>query len=74
MKKIPPKTTGKIRNYVARNPLMGKGGAHVKAKSGERFVDKQKMKREAREWKDSRDTSPFVAVACFIFPQILAGC
>ncbi|WP_444919375.1 hypothetical protein ACJJID_10050 [Microbulbifer sp. CnH-101-G] len=74
MKKIPPKTTRKIRNYVARNPLMGKGGAHVKAKSGERFAGKQKMRREAREWKGSRDISPLVAVASCMFPPILTGC
>lgn len=45
----------KPRNHVALNPLLRKGGAHVRAKSGERFADRQKMLKAAREWKSSRD-------------------
>lgn len=53
----------KPRNRVARNPLLRKGGAHVQAKSGERFNQKQKMLKAAREWKGSRDahTPPIAA-------------
>ncbi|GAB2883707.1 hypothetical protein ACCI51_15450 [Microbulbifer echini] len=58
MKKIPPETGGKLRSYVARNPLLGKGGAHVKAKSGVRFAGKQKMLKEVRECRRSRDIPP----------------
>jgi len=45
----------KPRNRIALNPLLRKGGAHVRAKSGERFANKQKMLKAAREWKRSRD-------------------
>ncbi len=45
----------KPRNHVALNPLLRKGGAHVRAKSGERFANRQKMLKAAREWKSSRD-------------------
>ena len=44
----------KPRNHVALNPLLRKGGAHIRAKSGERFADKQKVLKAAREWKNSR--------------------
>lgn len=47
----------KPRNHVALNPLLRKGGAHVRAKSGERFADKQKVLKATREWKNSRDFS-----------------
>ncbi|WP_295801389.1 hypothetical protein [uncultured Microbulbifer sp.] len=43
-----------VRNYVARNPLLRKGGAHIRAKSGERFSDKQQTRKAAREWQSSR--------------------
>ncbi|WP_043315937.1 hypothetical protein [Microbulbifer sp. HZ11] len=42
------------RNRVAQNPLLGKGGPHVRAKSAERFSQKQKARKEAREWQGSR--------------------
>ncbi|MFC4877282.1 hypothetical protein [Microbulbifer halophilus] len=46
----------KPRNHVAMNPLLRKGGAHVRARSGKRFADKQQMLKAAREWKSSRDS------------------
>lgn len=46
----------KPRNHVAMNPLLRKGGAHVRARSGRRFADKQQMLKAAREWKGSRDS------------------
>ncbi|WHI49779.1 hypothetical protein P3339_15020 [Microbulbifer sp. MLAF003] len=55
MKKYTPKKVAKPRNYVACNPLLKKGGAHTKAKSGARFKSKQKMLKEARERSSSRD-------------------
>ncbi|MFA0810097.1 hypothetical protein [Microbulbifer epialgicus] len=55
MKKETPKGSSKPRNYVARNPLLRKGGAHVAAKSGVRFKSKQKMLKEARGQGSSRD-------------------
>ncbi|WP_444904405.1 hypothetical protein ACJJIU_05415 [Microbulbifer sp. CnH-101-E] len=73
MKKNPPKGSGRVRNYIARNPLMGKGGAHVKAKSGKRFLNKQKIRKEVREWRGSRDTYSLVVAVRFILPLTLAG-
>lgn len=40
----------KVRNPVARTPILGKGGAHVKSRSGERHKLKQQIQREARQW------------------------
>lgn len=58
---LPPKAAqaqriknGAARNYVARNPLLRKGGAHVRAKSGDRFSGKQQTMKAAREWQSSR--------------------
>lgn len=48
----------KPRNHIALNPLLRKGGAHVRSKSGERFVGKRKTMKAAREWQGSRD-APF---------------
>ncbi|WP_444927387.1 hypothetical protein ACJJI4_05915 [Microbulbifer sp. TRSA002] len=56
----------KIRSYVARNPLMRKGGAHVKAKSSGRFASKQKLRKEVREC-DSRPQA-FAAIFSLISP------
>lgn len=56
MKKFTSNKSDKPRNYVVRNPLLKKGGAHVKAKSGVRFKGKQKMLREVRERNSSCDT------------------
>lgn len=52
--------SNKPRNRIALNPLLRKGGAHVRAKSGERFANKQKMLKAAREWKGSRDFLRFL--------------
>lgn len=41
-------------NPVAQNPLLRKGGAHVRAKSAERFDGKQQTRKAAREWERSR--------------------
>lgn len=56
-----PKKINKPRNRIALNPLLRKGGAHVRVKSGERFSNKQKVLKAAREWGDSRDV-PAVAL------------
>lgn len=59
--------SNKPRNRIALNPLLRKGGAHVRAKSGERFANKQKMLKAAREWKGSRDffaVLTIVSVGC----------
>ncbi|SDZ85331.1 hypothetical protein SAMN05216562_0777 [Microbulbifer marinus] len=52
--------SNKPRNRIALNPLLRKGGVHVRAKSGERFATKQKMLKAAREWKGSRDFLRFL--------------
>lgn len=49
--------SSKPRNRVALNPLLRKGGAHVRAKSGERFINKQKVSKAVREWEGSRRKS-----------------
>ncbi|MCK7597069.1 hypothetical protein M0G74_07250 [Microbulbifer sp. CAU 1566] len=41
-------------NPVAQNPLLRKGGAHVRAKSADRFDSKQQTRKAAREWDNSR--------------------
>lgn len=46
----------KPRNHVARNPLLRKGGPHVRAKSGERFASKRKVSKAVREWQGSRSS------------------
>lgn len=51
---------GAVRNRVACNPLLRKGGAHVRMKSGERFDNKQQTRKAAREWQSSR-AQPLVA-------------
>jgi len=66
MKKFTFKKNDKPRNYVACNPLLKKGGAHVKAKSGVRFKGKQKMLREVRERNSSCDTM----ISIHIFPAL----
>ncbi len=40
----------KLRNPVARAPVLGKGGCHIKSRSGERHKQKQQIRREARQW------------------------
>ncbi|WP_428820984.1 hypothetical protein [Microbulbifer sp. MCCC 1A16149] len=44
-------------NPVAQNPLLRKGGAHVRAKSADRFDSKQQTRKAAREWDSSRSCS-----------------
>ena len=39
----------KPRNPVARAPILRKGGAHVKAKSGQRAEQSRQVEREAAE-------------------------
>ncbi len=58
------------RNRVACNPLLRKGGPHVKAKSGERFSGKQQTRKAAREWQGSRahDTA-FTVLPPLSFPR-----
>ncbi|MBB5210188.1 hypothetical protein HNQ53_000376 [Microbulbifer hydrolyticus] len=41
-------------NPVAQNPLLRKGGAHIRAKSADRFDSKQQTRKAAREWDSSR--------------------
>ena len=45
---------GGVRNPVACSPLMRKGGAHERARSGKRFTSKQETRKAAREWQGSR--------------------
>ena len=44
----------KLRNPVARAPVLSKGGYHVKSRSGERHKQKQHMQREARQWQSEK--------------------
>ena len=44
------RTTSTIRNYVARSPLLRKGGVHVKAGSGVRFAARAELEDELSEW------------------------
>jgi len=41
-------------NPVAQNPLLRKGGAHIRARSADRFDSKQQTRKAAREWDSSR--------------------
>ena len=60
-RKISIKISAKERrapgNPVAQNPLLRKGGAHVRAKSADRFDGKQQTRKAAREWDSSRSCS-----------------
>lgn len=44
-----PKTS-KPRNFHACHPIMRKGGAHEKSKSGKRSAAKRETRRKASEW------------------------
>ena len=44
--------TLKPRHKHAMNPLMKKGGAHVKSKSSKRSKDKRDLKKDMRNIKD----------------------
>ena len=41
-------------NPIAQNPLLRKGGAHLRAKSADRFDSKKQTRKAAREWDSSR--------------------
>ncbi len=46
--------TLKLRNPIARAPILRKGGAHVKAKSSQRAKVKKDTRKAVDEWKTSR--------------------
>lgn len=46
MKKTPSKQTLRPRNYLARHPLMKKGGVHKKSEKAHRKAAKQRLKNE----------------------------
>lgn len=48
--------TLKLRNFVARTPLLRKGGVHVKSKSGQRAQVKKAVKQEMRDWKNGKSS------------------
>ncbi len=45
-----------IRNTVARSPLLRKGGAHQRVRSGERQRDKLQTSDALQEWLEERQT------------------
>ncbi len=42
--------TTKVKNHIARAPILRKGGAHVKAKSSQRAKIKKIIKKSVDEW------------------------
>jgi hypothetical protein len=48
-KKHPPLQPPKVRNPVARSPLLGKGGAHGKTTAAKRRAARVALVREARD-------------------------
>ncbi len=44
--------TIKLRNAVARAPILRKGGAHVRAKSSQRAQVKKGIRKVLEEWKN----------------------
>ena len=48
-KKHRPPTLPKVRNLVARSPLLGKGGAHGKTTAARRRAAKVELARQARD-------------------------
>ncbi len=40
----------KLRNPIIRAPIMRKGGAHIKAKSGKRAKAKKEINKAVNEW------------------------
>lgn len=40
------------RNYVARSPLMRKGGAHIESKTGKRVRERLAVEDALEEWFD----------------------
>ncbi|MCV6637992.1 hypothetical protein [Candidatus Albibeggiatoa sp. nov. NOAA] len=41
----------RTRNFVARSPLLRKGGVHEKSKTGQRHKAKQELKKEVANWR-----------------------
>lgn len=39
-----------IRNYIARSPLLRKGGVHQRSASGARNQSRRKLSAEVEEW------------------------
>ncbi len=50
-----PKRNIPVRNPVARSPLLRKGGAHVKSKTGQRLNARLATHAAIEEWLDDRD-------------------
>lgn len=46
----------KIRNPLARSPLLHKGGVHIKTKANRRHQTKQTIKQAIQEWKNANNT------------------
>lgn len=42
----------KIRNPIARMPLLHKGGVHVKSKADQRSLAKKSINKAVEEWKN----------------------
>ncbi|WP_353570187.1 hypothetical protein [Candidatus Albibeggiatoa sp. nov. BB20] len=40
----------RTRNYVARSPLLRKGGVHEKSKTTQRHKAKKELKKEISDW------------------------
>ena len=48
----------KPRNPIARSPLLRKGGAHKKSKSGERMKSRDELRKEVDESASETDKDP----------------
>ncbi len=46
--------TIKLRNPIARAPILRKGGAHVKSKSSQRTQVKRDIRRKVDEWESGK--------------------
>ena len=44
--------TRKIRNPLARAPILHKGGVHIKTKANQRNQARQAIKQAIKEWKN----------------------
>jgi len=45
------------RNYVARSPLMRKGGAHIKSKTGQRVRQRLRLEDTLDEWYENNEAN-----------------
>ena len=45
------------RNYVARSPLMRKGGAHIKSKTGQRVRQRLLLEDTLDEWYENNEVN-----------------